>query len=263
MVICSKSTLKYAKEIGGRVHQVSEPPTKDVLETIVADDEIIAIGGGAVMDTAKILAANSGIKTVLCYPTTAAGAGNTSRAVYWDGTRKHSIVTPLPLTISCPEWSGHLPDEILRNTRCDAFAHMLESLWSKKATHISRLLAMRAFYELENGYSLVVAGNIAGMAIEITGTNVIHGASYPLTGHYGLCHGYAVGLMLPVMIKFMEYNPEHDLTIPECTIPLNIAFDIDMLATDAMSYPQLHTSIKSITESDMRILYKEALCKAK
>ena len=40
----------------------------------------------------------------------------------------------------------------------------------------------------KNNFGLIKAGDIAGKAIEIAGTNLLHSLSYPLTGHYNISH---------------------------------------------------------------------------
>ena len=254
LVVCSASTMEYAKKFGDNLYKVDKPPTKSILDMRIRANEIIAIGGGAVMDTAKILAAVSDVQRILCYPTTAAGAGFTSRAVYWDGTRKHSIRTPKPITIVELAYSNNLPRTIVGNTECDAISHALESLWSANSSFISRKLAYEALNNLCDRNRLIEAGNLAGMAIEITGTNLIHGASYPLTGFYKISHGHAVGIMLPVITKFMGTK----IGFPARIVP-EMDYDIKLLAEEAITYEQIHTSIKNVTIHDMQRLYAEAL----
>ena len=53
----------------------------------------------------------------------------------------------------------------------------------------------------KDNFDLIKAGHIAGNAIEITGTNLLHSLSYPLTGHYGVSHGMALGYFLPKISK--------------------------------------------------------------
>ena len=71
---------------------VTSAPTKDILDEVGTEEQVIAVGGGAVIDTAKILSKNP----IMCYPTTAAGSSSTSWSVYWDGTKKCSIKRMLP-----------------------------------------------------------------------------------------------------------------------------------------------------------------------
>ncbi len=240
LIVCSKSTLKYAKEMEGKVYQVTQPPTEETLIVFVPVDEIIAIGGGSVIDTAKILAATSDIERVLAYPTTGAGASETSHAVYWDKGRKYTVHTPKPITIINKDFTKGLPESIEIGSGCDAFAHACESIASVKATTISIELAKAALAELETCKS----GVLAGKAIEITGTNVGHALSYPLTGHYGIPHGWAVGIMRSGSVVEV---PDKD-------------YDFDLLVSEALSYPQIHETDFKATRESVRGLYKEALC---
>ena len=51
----------------------------------------------------------------------------------------------------------------------------------------------------------------AGTAIENTMLGAAHSAANPLTAHYGMVHGQAVGLMLPGVIAFNARDPDaHD-----------------------------------------------------
>ena len=43
---------------------------------------------------------------------------------------------------------------------------------------------------------LVQAGNLAGKAIQITPTTILHSLSYPLTGRYGISHGKAMSFFV-------------------------------------------------------------------
>ena len=137
LIVCSKSTLKYAKEMEGRVYQVTHPPNNETLDIIVPEDEIIAIGGGSVIDTAKIMGAQSGINTILAYPTTGAGASSTSHAVYWDAGRKHTIKTPKPITLFDINFVEGIPNHIWSASRHDAISHARESIASIHRTVIS------------------------------------------------------------------------------------------------------------------------------
>ncbi len=241
LIVCSKSTLKYAKEMGDKVYQVTHPPDRETLDIIVPADEIIAIGGGSVIDMAKIMGAQSGINTILAYPTTASGASETSHAVYWDAGRKHTIKTPKPITLFNIKFVKGLSISVLRNSNCDALSHAWESLVSNNRTVISDQLAKAALAEPNE----IIRGILAGQAIEITGTNVAHALSYPLTGHYEIPHSVAVKIMLP---KFKIVAPDKD-------------YDYDLLVSEALSYPQIHETDFEATRESVRGLYKEALCR--
>jgi alcohol dehydrogenase len=51
------------------------------------------------------------------------------------------------------------------------------------------------------GY-MQVGANLAGLAIENAMLGAAHACANPLTAHYGLTHGIAVGVMLPHVIRF-------------------------------------------------------------
>ena len=48
----------------------------------------------------------------------------------------------------------------------------------------------------------------AGTAIENSMLGAAHAAANPLTAHYGIVHGQAVGLMLPAVVRFNARDPE-------------------------------------------------------
>jgi alcohol dehydrogenase len=50
--------------------------------------------------------------------------------------------------------------------------------------------------------AMQVGAYLAGMAIENAMLGVCHSCANPLTAHYGVTHGTAVGLMLPHVIRF-------------------------------------------------------------
>ena len=140
LLVCSKSTRKYLPQYE-RVRMVSGPPQKDILDDENSEDEVIAIGGGAVIDTAKIISKNP----MTCYPTTASGSSATSWAVYWDESNKrsHQCQTPNQVYFE-PSFIKDLPKDILINTTCDAISHCLDSLNSIKSTGLSLKYCMEA-----------------------------------------------------------------------------------------------------------------------
>nr|WP_144684322.1 phosphonoacetaldehyde reductase [Desulfobotulus alkaliphilus] len=138
---------------------------------------IIAMGGGSVLDTGKVLSvllphivANSeyaGLEDILCQgkkphffkkipliaiPTTAGtGAEVTPFATIWDALRhkKYSLSDNLVFpchALSDPELTLSLPEEETVNTGLDALSHALESLWNINRTPLSEALAWQALY---------------------------------------------------------------------------------------------------------------------
>ena len=56
----------------------------------------------------------------------------------------------------------------------------------------------------KSNFDLIKAGHIAGKAIEIAPTNLLHSLSYPLTGYYNISHGIALGYFLPKISKLLS-----------------------------------------------------------
>ncbi len=158
--------------------------------------KVFALGGGSVIDYAKMLAGDNP-----CYvcPTTASGAAMTSHAVIWTKKEKKDIKTPRPILMSDYKTIPIvLRETTIHRTMFDCGCHIIESRYSTKATKDSLKYCDLAEFQfmkyLVSGriVNLIEAGNLAGMAIEITGTNYFHAISYVLTLEYGLCHGDAL-----------------------------------------------------------------------
>lgn len=203
-------------------------------------DIIIGIGGGSSLDTAKgasIMAVNKG--KVLDYagmdlvtkkglpkillPTTG-GTGsevtrvfvvtdeaeNTKKAVYSNfNLADVAIVDPL-LTIS-------MPRNVTSDTGIDALVHAIESFVSVNATPFSDILALEAIRliadnlpiayakgsSIEARYNMILAANLAGLAIASGGVAAVHGLAYVLGTEYHLSHGRSNAIMLPYV---MDHN---------------------------------------------------------
>jgi alcohol dehydrogenase class IV len=54
------------------------------------------------------------------------------------------------------------------------------------------------------------ASHLAGRAINITKTTAPHAVSYPMTSHFGITHGHAVGLLTARFLDFNQNVTEED-----------------------------------------------------
>jgi alcohol dehydrogenase YqhD (iron-dependent ADH family) len=138
------------------------------------DDFIIAIGGGATIDEAKIYAKKNK-KYCIAIPTTGAGATETTHAVVWGKTKKN-VKTDKPLTV-VPPFKIKLSKKARINTCYDIIGHLVDYL------------------NVCSDNELVEVGIMMGKLIEQRPTNLTHPASYPLTLK-GMPHGEAVGRVL-------------------------------------------------------------------
>jgi alcohol dehydrogenase class IV len=185
-------------------------------------DLIVAIGGGSVLDMAKLIrhmAVEQGYAAALhAIPTTAGtGAEATHFAVVYIDGKKQSIAADDVL----PDVAVVYPPLTYSNgtyqTACagfDAVAQAIESYWAKGATEESRVYSVKALGFLwkqlpqlvqaptEELRDQVAEGAYwAGRAINISTTTAPHAFSYAFTSHYGYPHGHAVALTFPFFVQ--------------------------------------------------------------
>jgi len=201
-------------------------------------DLIIAIGGGSVIDMAKLISIFSSQKQrsedlldtkfklsprlnnfVTISTTSGSGSESTHFAVVYKNTKKYSIShsSLIPdYAIIDPELTYTLSPYQTAVSGLDAFCQSIESFWSKKATDESRLYSQKAIRlilnniessvldpNISNRYAMSKGAHYAGKAINISQTTAAHAFSYPLTKLHGIPHGYAVALSLS---KFYRIN---------------------------------------------------------
>ena len=238
-------------------------PDIEELNKIIKDlkdfspDLIIAIGGGSVLDYAKIansLALNNDLKNkikkssytfnknfskLLAIPTTAgSGAEVTSNAVIYIDKIKFSVegkkVKP-DFFFLIPEIVIRASHKIKSSAGFDAIAQSLESLIAKNSNHKSVNYAKQSleisfknFLEylnkpsFENTSAMCLAANLSGKAINISKTTAPHAVSYPFTSLFGISHGHAVSLTLN---KFLKFNYNH-INKNNCSFDLKKRFKI-------------------------------------
>ena len=205
-----------------------------------APEVIVALGGGSVIDTAKVLAAAGGdfaavaryLETgqggaalhptpIIAVPTTAGtGSEVTSWSTVWDaaGGKKHSLALPglyPEVALIDPELMLAKPRGLTIATGLDALSHALESLWNKNANPVSMTFAVSAARDilavlpaladdlgnLELRSRMARAALSAGLAFSNTKTAIAHSISYPITLRHGVPHGIACSFTLPRIMR--------------------------------------------------------------
>lgn len=136
---------------------------------------VLAVGGGTVIDEAKIYAKRHR-KICIAIPTTASGASETSHSVVW-GKEKINIPTDIPVSLH-PPFKVKLSRKVRSQTTLDCLGHIVDYL------------------NVCTDNELIEVGRYAGKLILKRRTNLTHPMSYPLTLRYGVPHGFAVGLAL-------------------------------------------------------------------
>ncbi|HEB3532418.1 TPA: iron-containing alcohol dehydrogenase [Burkholderia cenocepacia] len=236
-----------AKDVDVRIIRgVELEPTIGNVETVFneqiapfAPQAILSIGGGSVLDAAKLFAVrltndeplrnwlgidlikHPGVPMILVPTTAGTGSEVTPNAIVTlpDESLKVGIVSRhlLPqIVILDPELTLGLPKPITAATGMDAFVHALESYISTKANPISDMYAMESMRLIganivdayENGQSLkareamMLGSMYGGLALTAAGTAAVHALAYPLGGMFNVTHGVANAMLLPHVMAF-------------------------------------------------------------
>ena len=219
----------------------------DCLKIALANgtDAFVAVGGGSSLDTAKgcnFLLTNGGrmqdywgvakaakpLLPLIAIPTTAGtGSECQSFALIADSDTHQKMACGDPkaaprIAILDPMLTLSQPPRITACTGIDAIAHVVETAVTKKRNALSLMYAHEGFKltvpnlprifekptDLEARGRMQLGAAFAGLAIENSMLGAAHSAANPLTAHYGIVHGQAVGMMLPHVVRFNGQDRE-------------------------------------------------------
>ena len=271
--------LNIKKEIIFFYKKYELPVLEELIELITniknfKPDLILAIGGGAVIDYAKIANVvdlrSDLAKLIVNYsypfknkytklaviPTTAgSGAEVTSNAVIYVNGIKHSFESELLIPDNfflIPEFLISAPSKVKASAGFDAIAQALESLVSRKSDKQSVEFAKKSlrislnsylsFLEspnLKNATEMSIAANLAGKAISISKTTAPHAVSYPFTSLFNISHGHAVSLFFE---NFFEFN-YNNLEKSETSFNLKKRFDLIFQLFDTHNINEFNSKI--------------------
>lgn len=224
---------------------------------------IMAIGGGSVMDCAKLIGARAvkpkqsltqmkGMFKVLrslpplyAIPTTAGtGSETTIVAVISDkiNKRKYAITDPVltpKVAILLPELTTGLPTHITAATGMDALTHAIESYIGLTHTPFTRqrsLAAIKLIFnnietaahqgdDLDARESMLLASFYAGEAFTRTSVGYVHAIAHQFGALYGTPHGLANAVILPKVLRWYGSAIEQKLaTIADyCDLAGNVS----------------------------------------
>jgi alcohol dehydrogenase len=207
---------------------------------------IVAVGGGSTMDCAKginFIYTNGGrmadykghgkatrpmLPSVGVPTTSGTGSEAQSYALITDEKTHLKLAcgdkkAAFRVAILDPEVTVSQPKSVTAVTGIDAIAHAIESFVSTKRNPFSTMCSVAAFRYLEGNFeralrkpddlaarsAMQVGAHLAGMAIENAMLGVCHSCANPLTAHYGITHGIAIGVMLPHVIRFNSAAADH------------------------------------------------------
>lgn len=208
-----------------------------------APEVIVALGGGSVIDSAKVFAAANSdfgnVKTyletlkgadrlsatpIIAIPTTAGtGSEVTCWGTVWDEVngKKYSLARPnlyAETAVIDPKLMLGKPRLLTISTGLDALSHALESIWNVNVNPVSAnhaVFAARSIIEVlpelakdlgsvELRSQMAMGALFAGLAFSNTKTAIAHSISYPITLRHGVQHGIACSFSLPMVLRSMD-----------------------------------------------------------
>jgi alcohol dehydrogenase len=202
-------------------------------------DAVLAVGGGSVMDAAKMIAAaatNPGPVQKLegqlkvrraplplyALPTTAGTGSEATLAAVLSDPDTHAkkfFIDPKLLPVMAaldPTLMTGLPPHITAATGMDALTHAVESVLARTATlqteSYARSALQRIFQALPIAHargddlaarkSMALASYYAGLAFTRTSVGYVHAIAHTFGAFYGTPHGLANALALPHVLEF-------------------------------------------------------------
>ena len=292
-------------------------------------DIIVSVGGGSAMDCAKginFLLTNSGqmadfkgfgkakkpmLPSIGVPTTSGTGSEAQSYALIADevthmkmacGDRKAAF----RIAILDPEVTVTQPTKVTALTGIDALAHAVEAYVTTKRNKLAQMFAFEGWKLLERNLEQVltnpndleargamqVGAFLAGTAIENSMLGACHACANPLTAHYGITHGLAIGILLPHIVRFngqevgdlyvdlaqwidpsVEDGPaavellsrriadlmklaEMPMTLKEVNVSSGI---LPLLAEEANQQWTARFNPRSVTDEDMLAIYQSAM----
>ncbi|WP_367340713.1 iron-containing alcohol dehydrogenase [Aminivibrio sp.] len=202
-------------------------------------DLVVAMGGGSVLDSAKMVAVllrnpayldnlldaqlirERGVPLIAIPTSAGTGSEATPNSIVVVPEQKLKVGVVHPFFIpDCvvldPSVTLTLPPNVTAATGLDAFCHAIECFISKKRNPFSDLYALEAIRlisrslmkaykdgsDLQAREDLLLAAFYGGMCIASSSTVAVHALSYPLGGRYRIPHGISNAILLPWVMEF-------------------------------------------------------------
>lgn len=206
---------------------------------------VVAIGGGSILDIAKILSVTSDEsldwlydhkeqithqRELLAIPTTCGTGSEVTNIAVVNRLKlgtKMGLVSPAMFpakAILIPELLQTLPEYVFATSSIDALVHACESAVSPKATPFTKIFSYAAIEKIISGYKQIArqgkvviptlmgefltASTFAGLAFGTAGCGPVHGMSYPFGGTYHVAHGESNFVIFTGVFKY--YTEKHN-----------------------------------------------------
>jgi len=260
-------------------------PTDVMLDAIAANIQgnpkrIIAIGGGSVIDMAKVLSLKNIVpsdalfngeleivkeKELVIIPTTCGTGSEVTNvsilALTKRNTKKGLAVDALyaDSAVLIPELLTVLPFKFFATSSIDALIHSFESILSPKATATTKLFGYRALDLIINGYQQIAqagqdkrfdlfddfltASMYAGVSFGNAGCAAVHALSYPLGATYHVPHGESnYALFVGVMKTYLGIKDTGEIATLNSYVAKLLGCDVEAV------YESLEILLKNIMQ---------------
>jgi len=201
-------------------------------------DCVIGIGGGSVLDVAKLLAAQiKNTQTVddivgignlvqrsthlICVPTTSGTGSEVSPNALFtnDDGSKVGVISPFLVPDAayiCPELTVSAPASVTAATGIDALTHCLEAYANNFSHPMASVLAIEGIRliaenleaacrdgsDIEARTQVALGSVYGGMCLGPVNTGAVHALAYPLGTQFHIPHGLSNALLLPYVMEF-------------------------------------------------------------
>lgn len=227
-------------------HQITAEPTVSECNELIRQsydfnaDSVVGIGGGSVLDMAKLVATftrntwqtpeacfGTGLVDVrglwfACLPTTAGTGSEVSPNAILLDERDHlkkGIVSPFLIADAAyvdPRLTWSVPTKVTADTGMDALTHCIEAYTNRFAhpavdiyalqgirliaAHLER--AVKDGQDQEAREAMALGSLYGGLCLGPVNTAAVHALSYPLGGEFHIPHGLSNAILLPSVMKF-------------------------------------------------------------
>lgn len=222
----------------------NEPSVGDLHRILVVArqldvDSVIGVGGGSVMDLAKLVATlapseqevenlfGTGLVArrglwFACMPTTSGTGSEVSpNAILLDerDALKKGVVSPHLMPDAAyidPQLTWSVPPRVTAETGIDALTHCIEAYTNKFAHPVVDVYALQGIRliaanlqravrdgrDVEAREALSLGSMYGGLCLGPVNTAAVHALSYPIGGEYHISHGMANAILLPTVMRF-------------------------------------------------------------
>jgi alcohol dehydrogenase len=211
-----------------------------------APDCVIGVGGGSVLDCAKLLAAlinnsqkledvvgigflNGRSAKLICVPTTSGTGSEVSpNAILLneEAQAKSGIISEYLVPDACyldPVLTVSLPAKLTAETGIDALSHCIEAYTNKFAHPTVDIYALKGIQliaqNIEEAYkngnniearsAMLLGSMYGGLCLGPVNTSAVHALSYGLGGKFHIPHGLSNAILMPEVLRFnLSANPK-------------------------------------------------------